>query len=466
MWLINKIKEYLPYYKRNLKVAVPVMFTQIGGALVGLFDTMMVGHYATVDLAAVSFSNAIFFTIMVFASGALMGITPLIGLHDGELSQHPGKGAAIRTKIASLLQNGFYFTLLISLITTALLALCIPFLDRFGQDPEVIDVARPYYILIVISLFPYLLFCLQKQFLEGLGNTIVAMVIVLTMNALNVLLNWVFIYGHWGAPAMGAVGAGIATLVSRVGMPVCLFVAIMLHRNWRGYVRLFSRRLSSWREVCHIARIGFPIGGQTFFETVTFTLAVVAIGWISKEAVAAHQIASQISNLTFMLAVGIGAGTTIRVSHQLGKGDLPAVRMASNASIHLVIMMNTIGAALMIGLRHYIPYLFTEDQEVIAIASQLLVFAGLYQYSDGLQAVGAAMLRGITDVKVPMVIAFVSYIIVGLTVGCVCAFPLGMGAAGIWIGFIVGLTFAAVLFHTRFNRLYRRMLRNNTIHNS
>lgn len=457
MQLINKFKEYIPYYKRNLKVAVPVMFTQIGGALVGLFDTMMVGHYATVDLAAVSFSNAIFFTIMVFASGSLMGLTPLIGLQDGELSQHLDKANSIRAKMASLLQNGLYFTLIISMVTTALLALCIPFLDRFGQDPEVIEVARPYYILIVISLFPYLLFCLQKQFLEGLGNTIVAMVIVLAMNALNVLLNWVFIYGHWGAPAMGAVGAGIATLVSRIGMPVCLFVAIMLHRHWREYIRLFSRHLSSWREVCHIARIGFPIGGQTFFETVTFTLAVVAIGWISKEAVAAHQIASQISNLTFMLAVGIGAGTTIRVSHQLGKGDLPAVRMASNASIHLVILMNTIGAALMIGLRHYIPYLFTDDQEVITIASQLLVFAGLYQYSDGLQAVGASMLRGITDVKVPMVIAFISYIIIGLLIGYVCAFPLGMGAAGIWIGFIVGLTFAAVLFHTRFNRLYKRM---------
>ncbi len=457
MQLINKFKEYIPYYKRNLKVAVPVMFTQIGGALVGLFDTMMVGHYATVDLAAVSFSNAIFFTIMVFASGSLMGLTPLIGLQDGELSQHPDKANSIRAKMASLLQNGLYFTLIISMVTTVLLALCIPFLDRFGQDPEVIEVARPYYILIVISLFPYLLFCLQKQFLEGLGNTIVAMVIVLAMNALNVLLNWVFIYGHWGAPAMGAVGAGIATLVSRIGMPVCLFVAIMLHRHWREYIRLFSRHLSSWREVCHIARIGFPIGGQTFFETVTFTLAVVAIGWISKEAVAAHQIASQISNLTFMLAVGIGAGTTIRVSHQLGKGDLPAVRMASNASIHLVILMNTIGAALMIGLRHYIPYLFTDDQEVITIASQLLVFAGLYQYSDGLQAVGASMLRGITDVKVPMVIAFISYIIIGLLIGYVCAFPLGMGAAGIWIGFIVGLTFAAVLFHTRFNRLYKRM---------
>ena len=161
--------------------------------------------------------------------------------------------------------------------------------------------------------------------------------------------------------------------------------------------------------------------------------------------------------MTFMLALGIGSATTIRVSHQLGEGNIYGVRMASNASIHLVLLMNSIGAALMIGLRNYIPMLFTEDEEVIAIASQLIVIAGLFQYADGLQAVGAAMLRGITDVKVPMVIAFVAYILVGLSVGLVCAFPIGMGAAGIWIGFIFGLSLAAICFHIRFRRLIRKM---------
>ena len=184
------------------------------------------------------------------------------------------------------------------------------------------------------------------------------------------------------------------------------------------------------------------------------------IGWISKEALAAHQVANQIADMTFMLALGIGSATTIRVSHQLGEGNLHGVRMASNASIHLVLLMNTIGAALMIGLRNYIPTLFTDDQEVIAIASQLIVVAGLFQYADGLQAVGAAMLRGITDVKVPMVIAFVAYIVVGLSVGLLCAFPLQMGATGIWIGFICGLALAAICFHIRFQKKYKMLLRN------
>lgn len=450
-------KEYLPYYKRNLRVALPVMLTQLGASLVGVFDSIMVGHYATVDLAAVSFANAIFFMTMVFAMGALMAITPLVGMKVGEINAHPDDKANIRHKIAVLFQNGMLFTILQSVLMLILLGGCLPFLEYFGQDPEVIAVARPYYILIVISLVPFLFFTFFKQFLEGLGNTLVAMIITLTMNALNIFLNWIFIYGNCGFEAMGATGAGIGSLISRIGMALCFALTIWFHRDWKYYIQTFSWSSFSWKEIKQQIKIGFPIGAQTFLETFTFAASFVIIGWISKEALAAHQVANQIADLTFMIALGVGAATTIRVSHQLGEGNLHAVRMASNASIHLVLVINTIGAALMISLRYYIPMIFTEDQEVIAIASKLIIIAGLFQYADGLQAVGAAMLRGITDVKVPMVIAFVSYILVGLSVGLLCAFPLNMGAAGIWIGFIFGLALAAICFHIRFNRKYKQL---------
>jgi MATE family multidrug resistance protein len=416
----------------------------------------MVGHYATVDLAAVSFSNALFFMAMVFAMGALMAITPLVGIQMGEMNIMPEKKADIRQKIAVLFQNGMLFTMLQSALMLILLAGCIPFLSYFGQEPEVIEVARPYYILIVVSLVPFLVFTFFKQFLEGLGNTLVAMIITLAMNGLNILLNWIFIYGHWGAEAMGATGAGIGSLISRVGMALCFGLAMWFHKDWKYYIQTFSWRNFSWSEIKQQIKLGFPIGAQTFLETFTFAASFVIIGWISKEALAAHQVANQIADMTFMIALGVGAATTIRVSHQLGEKNIIGVRMASNASIHLVLVINTIGAALMIGLRHYIPMLFTEDQEVISIASKLIVIAGLFQYADGLQAVGAAMLRGITDVKVPMLIAFVAYILVGLSVGLVCAFPMGMGAAGIWIGFIFGLSLAAICFHIRFRRLMRK----------
>ena len=450
-------KEYLPYYKRNLRVALPVMLTQLGASLVGVFDSIMVGHYATVDLAAVSFANAIFFMAMVFAMGALMAITPLVGMKVGEINAHPDDKANIRHKIAVLFQNGMLFTILQCVLMLILLGGCLPFLEYFGQDPEVIAVARPYYILIVISLVPFLFFTFFKQFLEGLGNTLVAMIITLTMNALNIFLNWIFIYGNCGFEAMGATGAGIGSLISRIGMALCFALTIWFHRDWKYYIQTFSWSSFSWKEIKQQIKIGFPIGAQTFLETFTFAASFVIIGWISKEALAAHQVANQIADLTFMIALGVGAATTIRVSHQLGEGNLHAVRMASNASIHLVLVINTIGAALMISLRNYIPMIFTEDQEVIAIASKLIIIAGLFQYADGLQAVGAAMLRGITDVKVPMVIAFVSYILVGLSVGLLCAFPLNMGAAGIWIGFIFGLALAAICFHIRFNRKYKQL---------
>lgn len=447
-------REYLPYYKRNLRVALPVMLTQLGASLVGFFDSIMVGHYATVDLAAVSFANALFFMAMAFAMGALMAITPLVGVCMGEMNVQQENQSAIRNKIAILFQNGMLFTVLLSALMLLLLGACIPFLDHFGQDPAVIEVARPYYILIVISLVPFLFFSFFKQFLEGLGNTMVAMVITLVMNGLNILLNWVFIYGNWGFEPMGATGAGLGSLISRIGMPLCFWAVMAFHKEWKQYLHMTWERFS-WQRIHELARIGFPIGAQTFLETFTFAASFVIIGWISKEALAAHQVANQIADMTFMIALGIGAATTIRVSHQLGAGNLKAVRMASNASIHLVLVMNTIGAALIISLRNYIPMLFTEDTEVIAIASQLIVLAGLFQYADGLQAVGAAMLRGITDVKVPMMIAFVSYILIGLSVGLVCAFPLGMGASGIWIGFIFALAIAAICFHIRFNRKLR-----------
>ena len=456
-------KTYLPYYKRNLKVAFPVMLTQLGASLVGLFDSIMVGRYATVDLAAVSFSNALFFTVMVFAMGALMGLTPLVGIQVGSLSSDSSHGeqSNIRSLIASFFQNGMLFTVLLSFLSLVLLGGCIPFLHCFGQDPDVVQAARPYYTLIVLSIIPFLFFTFFKQFLEGLGNTAVAMVITLVMNGLNIFLNWLFIYGNWGCPELGATGAGIGSLVARIGMPVCFVVVMYLRKEWRGYlssIRWQSFRLSVIKE---LTKIGFPIGVQTLMETIAFTAAFVFIGWISKEALAAHQIANQMCDMTFMVILGIGSATTIRVSHQLGANHLEGVRMASNASIHLVLLINAVGAAVMIGLRHQIPMLFTKDQEVIAIASQLIALAGVLQFADGLQVVAASMLRGITDVKVPMVIAMFSYSIVCISIGLFLAFPMGMGAVGIWIGFVVGLSVAAICLHTRFRIKYRELLAKN-----
>lgn len=456
-------RAYYPYYKRNLKLAFPVMLTQFGAALVGLADSIMVGHYGTTDLAAVSFSNALFFTVMVFAMGALMGITPLVGHVHGRMEKLLKEGttdeeiAHKHEQITSLLTNGLVFTALMSVLSLAILAPCIGVLDLFGQEPEVTACARPYYILIVLSIVPFLLFTFSKQFLEGLGNTTIAMLITIGCNLLNILLNWVLIFGHWGFEAMGAEGAGWATLIARCLMPVCFFIAMVSKTEWRRYIASMRRFLITRREVENLITIGFPIGLQSFAEAFLFTASFVIIGWINKEALAAHHIANQMADLTFMLALGIGSATTIRVSHQLGKGDLQAVKMASRASVHLCLLMNTIGAAIMIFGRNTIPYIFTSDPEVIPIASTLLVIAGTFQYADGLQCIGAAMLRGIQDVRVPMRIAMFAYIGVALPLGLALTFPMGLGAKGMWIAFVIALAIPAVLFHVRFHRQMKRL---------
>ena len=239
------------------------MFTQLGAAMVGLADSIMVGHYSTADLAAVSFSNAIFFTVMVFAMGALMGVTPLVGHVHGRLEKLLQQGTTEEEidhkheQITSYLVNGLVFTAIMCFFALVLLAPCIPYLDAFGQEPEVIACARPYYILIVLSIVPFLLFCFLKQFLEGLGNTFVAMMITLGCNLLNIFLNWVFIFGHMGFHPMGAEGAGWATLISRLLMPVCFIVAMFIKPEWRHYLAISRKKSAiSRREVESLIAIG------------------------------------------------------------------------------------------------------------------------------------------------------------------------------------------------------------------
>lgn len=444
---LSRLREYRPYYRRNLAVAFPVMLTQLGAALVGLIDTIMVGHYATTDLAAVSFANGVFFTFMVFAMGAVMAVTPLVGHAYVQKNDE---------RVASLLLNGLWFTLLIGGAVCAVLAWCLPMMDDMGQDPEVVMAARPYLIMRIIGMIPFLLFCLEKQFMEGLGNTVVAMIVTTGINILNILLNWVFIFGHWGCEPMGAAGAGLATMIAWILLPIVFLAAILCRQSWRRYFSLCSHKLTSRATISELLRTGAPIGMQTTMETVLFTLSFIMVGWISKEALAAHQVTNQVADFAFMLSLGISSATTIRVSHQYGLGDIRATRMAANASVHLILMMNTIGAVLMIGLRHYLPYLFTEDEAVVSLASQLLIFAGMLQYADGLQCVGAGMLRGVTDVRVPMWITVITYVIIALPLGYVLMFPAGLGAVGMWMSFVVALTIAAIAFHLRFRWLFRK----------
>ncbi|MCQ2334466.1 MAG: MATE family efflux transporter [Paludibacteraceae bacterium] len=439
------LREYIPFYRRNLKVAGPVMLTQLGAAMAGIIDSIMVGHFGTTELAAVSFANSIFFTAMVFSFGALMGITPLVGYAFVQNDN---------TRVGSLFRSGLLFSVGLSLSMVAILVAVYFALPYMGQDPDVIRVATPYYILATISTLPFLLAHYAKQFLEGLGNTFVAMVVAISLNIINIPLNWIFIFGHLGAPAMGATGAGLATLIIRILQPICLFLILLLAPKWKQYIFLGK---CSLRKAWEVTKLGLPIGLQQTMEILAFTGSVTLVGWISKEAVAAHQIANHISDLTFMVSMGIGAGTTIRVAHQYGAGHMHDMRMAARASVHLSLLWSVLCAAVIISCSRIIPMAFTSDQQVIDIASTLLIFCGLFQISDALQCIGGSMLRGISDVRIPAIIAFVAYILIAIPLGYILMFPVGLGAAGMWIAFIVGLSLAAIFLQARFWHLAKKL---------
>ncbi|MGL5562371.1 MAG: MATE family efflux transporter [Tannerellaceae bacterium] len=447
----NTFQSYLPFYKRNLKIAVPIMLSQLGQGVVVLFDNIMVGQLGTNELAAVSFANSIVVLALVFITGVSFGATPLIG-QSYAMKQF--------RKVGEFLQNSTLFITILGLALVALFLVLTCFMDRMGQTPEVSSLALDYTRIVILSLIPFLFFCILKQFMEGVGNTRIAMNITIIANVINIVFNYLLIYGKFGFPFMGVAGAGVATLISRILMPILFMMAIWRNTHFKRYFYFFSMKRFNKQSVSELVRIGFPIGGQMLIEVSAFAFSSIMMGWMGAVALASHQIALNISHLTFMAVVGIASATTIRVSHQLGERNPIGLRKAGIASLHLGLLTNFITAVVLILCRKYIAMAFSEDPQVIELASMLIILAGIFQFSDGLQVVSLGALRGLHDVKKPMYYAFISYLVINLPVGYLLAFKLGFGPAGIWCGFIFGLSVAAVLYLRRFNHFSNRLIQN------
>lgn len=442
------ITDYMPFYRRNLTVAGPIILSQVGGALVQIIDTLMVSVLGTIALASVSFASAVFFIGFVFSNGLLMGATPIIGQLYARND---------RKQIAGVMQNLLVFAIISSLLVMALLMALRYLMPYMGQEEAVIEEAIPYFTTLVISIFPYAIFLTMKQSLEGLGNTSAAMFITITSNIINIIFNYLLIYGKFGFPAMGVLGAGMATLISRISMPVMFVTYIRFREKWWVYCKEFSYRLFSGKTMKELLSVGFPIATHVVMEMSAFALSGIMMGWLGAAALAGHQIASNVSNLLFQVVLGISAATTIRVSHQYGARDYKALRMAANASIHLCLAANFIMGVTAIVLRHEITALFSSDPEVLKIGAQVLVMAGLFQLSDGMQAVGAGILRGLKDVRITMYVAILAYLVINLPLGYIFAFVLDFGAAGIWLGLICGLSVAAILFRLRYLKTFKKV---------
>jgi multidrug resistance protein, MATE family len=442
------IRQYFPYYKRLLKLAMPLVLTQAGQTMVQLIDNAMVGRVGTTELAAASFANSIYIIIMLFGLGVFMGVTPLVG---------HARGAEDATRVASIMKNGFALSGILLVGITAISLALVWAMPHMGQPVEVVELAIPYYRILVFSTIPFLLFSLLKQVGEGLGNTILAMIATIAANLVNIGLNYVLIYGKLGFPQLGLMGAGYATLIARIIMPFILYAGFMRIQNTREYFKLMRTVQVTRAEVKHIFSVGLPIAGQLVMEVSAFALSSVMMGWLGAVALASHQVALGLASFTFMIANGVAMATTIRVSYQLGTRNFESMERVSYSAVHLVVAyMGLCGVAFLI-LRHQLPYIFTNDPLVIAQAASLLMVAALFQLFDGLQVVCLGILRGFADVKAPMFIAGFSYLAIGLPTSYLCAFTFGLGAEGIWYGFLAGLISAGILLAFRIRKKIREV---------
>lgn len=440
------------HFRTNITLAYPVMLSQMGHILVAVADSMMVGRLGAVPLASVSLANSVFSVIMLFGIGVSYGMTPLIASSDGANDKRMG---------AKFFKHGVYLNTAMGAVLLLVGLLIGKLMFLMGQDPKVLEGALPYFYTLVFSLLPLMVFQAFRQFAEGLSMTRQAMFISVSGNALNVFFNYGLIYGKLGMPEMGMVGAGWASLISRIIMAIAMVMFVLTYKPLKRYVALWPKIKLRPFVMRRILNIGIPSGLQYIFEIGAFSTAAVMVGWIGAEALAAHQIALNLSAITYMIATGISAAGAIRTGNQLGRKDYQTLRTAGMTCFAMAaIMMAFFGATFIIG-NTYLPTWYIKDEVVIQLAGSLLIVAAFFQISDGVQAVGLGVLRGIADVKVPTFVTLFAYWFMAIPLGYLFGIYLDWGAIGVWIALLIGLTLAAVMHLTRFHVLSKRYILRN-----
>ncbi|MCT4613727.1 MAG: MATE family efflux transporter [Marinifilaceae bacterium] len=411
-------KTYLPFYKRNLKIAIPIMLSQAGQVLVQQADNMMVGAIGSTELAACAFANSVFLIVMVLGMGFTFSITPIVGHAFGTNNY---------TKTASLLLNSFLANSVLVIMLSFVMYLVSFLMPYMDQPEEVCNLAIGYYRILVISMIPFQLFYVFKQFCEGLGNTIYAMLITLAVNIINIGFNYVLIYGKCGFPELGLDGAGYATLIARIMMPILFLIIFFRIPKFKEYTFIAIKSKINTEEIINIIKVGFPISMQMILEVSAFSISAIMVGWIGTTELAAHQIAVWLGGMVYMIATGLGSAATIRVAHQYSKQDYLEMKRAAFASLHMVFAFMGTTACLFLIFRNLLPVLYSNEHEVIILASHLVAMAAMFQLFDGLQLVMMGVLRGLADVNHAMIYAFISYIIINIPLAYFLAFKLNLG---------------------------------------
>jgi MATE family multidrug resistance protein len=433
---------------RTVKLALPIIIGELAQMALHIIDTAMVGAISYKQLAAAALVVNSMNIPFVLGIGMTISVSQMVsmahGRRDGQLVSH-------------YLFNGFILCAITAIIISLSLVFGKNVLLHLGQDPEVATLALPFMELMGMSIIPMLLFMTLKQFTDGLEFTKTAMLISLAGMPLNILINWLLIYGNWGFPRLELVGAGWGTLITRTIMVLVFGIIIFKHKTFRKYIAVrrtqWTLRKKTLQELLHI---GIPSSLQIGMEAGAFAVSGIIIGTIGAVAQAAHQIALSCASFTFMVSMGLAQAGSIRVSNAFGRSDWPKIAIIGKSTLVVALLYGSFCAIAFTVFRNQLPILFNDNSDVLQMAGMLLLFAAVFQISDSTQAIGAGLLRGIKDVKYPTVFIAIAYWVIGLPLGYLLAFTFDMGASGIWLGLITGLTLASLFLISRFLKMSKK----------
>ncbi|MBS1736577.1 MAG: MATE family efflux transporter [Bacteroidetes bacterium] len=431
--------------RKTIKLALPIILGELAQMFLHILDAAMVGAVGYKQLAAAALVLSVMNIPFVFGIGITISVSQMVSLANGKKD---GK------LVSHYLYNGFLLCAFSAVVISLTIELSKNILFHLGQDAEVAALALPYLQIMGWSVIPMLLFMALKQFTDGLEHTKTAMVLSLFSLPLNAFLNWLLIYGNWGFPRLELMGAGWGTLITRSLIFIVLVLIILYHPLFSHYIAVRKKEWRlRWHTIKELLHIGIPSSFQITMEAGAFAVSGIIIGTIGAVEQASHQIALSLASLTFMVSMGLSQAGSIRTSNALGRRDNLSINFIGKSTIAIALVYGTFCALIFILFRHHLPLLFNKNAEVISLSAYLLLFAALFQISDSIQAVTAGLLRGIKDVKIPTYFVAIAYWAIGLPAGCVLAFHFKMGAAGMWTGFIIGLSLSAIFLTLRFKKI-------------
>jgi MATE family multidrug resistance protein len=430
----------------------------LGHTFVAFADNIMVGQLGTAELAAVSLGNSFVFIAMSLGIGFSTAITPLVAEADSANNISQGKNA---------FKHGLILCTFLSVLLFLIILLLKPLMYYMDQPKEVVELAIPYLNYVALSLIPLIIFQALKQFSDGLSNTKYPMYATILANVINIVLNYLLIFGSFGFPKLGIVGAAIGTLFSRIIMVYFLWMIFKSKDKFRPYITNFNFKKIEQKISAKLFNLGFPSALQMFFEVGIFTAAIWLSGVLGKNPQAANQIALNLSSMTFMVGIGLSVAAMVRVGNQKGLNDFISLRRIAFSIFFLTFIIEIIFASFFLIFRDWLPTLYIDgdtlvniddNKEVVLIASKLLLVAAFFQIFDGLQVAILGALRGLQDVKIPAFITFISYWIVGFPVSYYLGLYTSLESVGIWIGLFTGLFVASILLYIRFNYLSKKLI--------